>query len=376
MQLLFIILLTLLVAWDAIILMLFLSSFLFKNRLEKAGRLPEILVLIPAHNEEQVIETTLSTLKEAPARVVVVADHCNDRTPEIARRLGFETFIFNQGNSSTKAKALAAALDFYKTESWDYLMIMDADNILSGNFWIVLPEVLASNPQVLQVEARPANPKSSLTTKMITVLYGFLNRVIQRGRAVLGLNANLCGTGMLFKRDVLLSKVPWDKNMGLVEDIFYQIRLYEKDIPICWADSIWVVDEKPRGLKYSIVQGSRWLRGRIETITKCAKLFPRRPALACSAIWTILPKPVFWIAFLLANLNGITSFLPWKFIIPLLMFPWIAWVLPSFIFTPYQVGSIALLFPLWQMGVQILHLGQAIWDRGKGWRHTRHFGHD
>ncbi len=374
MQAIFYLFFSLLLIWDATIFLLLVASPFFSNRLRRRNHLPDILLLIPAHNEEMVIGHTLSSLKDCPARVVVIADHCTDRTLDIVKRAGFEAFIFDKGANSTKSKALSAALQHYKNQHWRYLMVMDADNVLSANFWHLLPHVLALSPEVVQVEVRPSNPGHSMTTKMITVIYAFLNRVIQRGRAVFGLSANLCGTGMLFRKDILVHRAPWTEDMGLVEDIYYQIRLCEKNIPIHWYDCIWVLDEKPLALKSGVVQGSRWLRGRMAIAIECISLLKRKPLFAISVIWALLPKPVFWLAFISALLNHMLCPFSWETMTPFLLFPWLAWIFPSLVFKPYRIGPIAVVFPFWQMGIQVMHLVQAIWDRGKGWRHTRHFG--
>ncbi|GEM_PF-7052624 len=85
MQAIFYLFFSLLLIWDATIFLLLVASPFFSNRLRRRNHLPDILLLIPAHNEEMVIGHTLSSLKDCPARVVVIADHCTDRTLDIVK---------------------------------------------------------------------------------------------------------------------------------------------------------------------------------------------------------------------------------------------------------------------------------------------------
>src|SRR5437879_6293741 len=85
------------------------------SRVRVAGKRREVLVLIPAHNEEGSIRQTLESLAGQPAspdRVVVVADNCTDDTVEFARRAGADVFE-TAGNTYKKAGALNQALARY-----------------------------------------------------------------------------------------------------------------------------------------------------------------------------------------------------------------------------------------------------------------------
>ncbi len=374
MELLFFLILSMIIIWDFSTLVLTISALRFSNILSRKSILPEILILIPAHNEETVIGATLKKLKDAPAKVVVVADHCTDKTEKIVKECGVDLIIHSGLDHSTKANALFAALDILKHRRWTYLLVLDADNYISANFWTILPRILSKRPEIVQVEVQPANKSISLTTKMITVVYGFLNRIVQRGRDHLGIGANLCGTGMIFRRDVIIEKVPWEKELGLVEDTNYQIKLWEKGIKAKWYDCIWIYDEKPPAYKAAVVQGSRWLRGKMETLRLIRPLILKCPLVTSLAILKVIPKPIFWLCLVAIALNVNCRFVSWATLTPLCLFPWFIWILPSIACKPYRIGLEAVLFPFWQMSTQLLHLFQAIWDRKKGWIHTKHYG--
>lgn len=97
-----------------------------------------VTVLVPAHNEEAILGETLDALMAQsyrPDRVIVVADNCTDRTPEIAREHGAEVFE-TVGNDKKKAGALNQALKEFLPGQGDndVVMVMDADTSLDDGF--------------------------------------------------------------------------------------------------------------------------------------------------------------------------------------------------------------------------------------------------
>ena len=71
-----------------------------------------VTVLIPSHNEETILPTTLPALlsqSRRPDRVIVVADNCTDGTVTVAAGTGWRSFE-TVGNTEKKAGALNQAL--------------------------------------------------------------------------------------------------------------------------------------------------------------------------------------------------------------------------------------------------------------------------
>jgi cellulose synthase/poly-beta-1,6-N-acetylglucosamine synthase-like glycosyltransferase len=103
----------------------------------------QILVLVPAHNEEGCIAGTLRSLNgqtRRPDRIVVVADNCTDDTAGIAREYGAEV-LTTVNNKDKKAGALNQALDQFLglLDPADGVLVMDADSELDPT-WIEMAE--------------------------------------------------------------------------------------------------------------------------------------------------------------------------------------------------------------------------------------------
>ena len=97
----------------------------------------KIVVVVPAHNEEESIGRTIKALlsqTRQPDRIVIVADNCSDRTVQIARSFGRRvTVIETVGNRDRKVGALRTAWQQYVAFGYDYMLGVDADTVLSDN---------------------------------------------------------------------------------------------------------------------------------------------------------------------------------------------------------------------------------------------------
>jgi biofilm PGA synthesis N-glycosyltransferase PgaC len=98
----------------------------------------EVIVLIPAHNEEDVIEGTLAGLMKQtrpPDWLVVVCDNCTDRTADLAIAGGAEIFRTVR-NKKKKAGALNQAIGriLPLLRPTDVVVVVDADTTIAPGF--------------------------------------------------------------------------------------------------------------------------------------------------------------------------------------------------------------------------------------------------
>ncbi len=104
-------------------------------------RTTHVVALIPAHNEEILIQQAVLGLMnqtDRPDRVIVIADNCTDSTVELVRDIGipgvsvFET----SGNTAKKAGALNQCLSTLlpSLNDDDTILVQDADSILDPHF--------------------------------------------------------------------------------------------------------------------------------------------------------------------------------------------------------------------------------------------------
>ena len=98
----------------------------------------KVIVLIPAHNEEErIVDAILSAKNQSrkPDQIVVMSDNSTDATVQIAQNMGVDV-VESIGNDKKKAGALNQVfLGYLKHEDDEtYVLIQDADTELSPNF--------------------------------------------------------------------------------------------------------------------------------------------------------------------------------------------------------------------------------------------------
>lgn len=114
-----------------------------------------VTVLIPAHDEESSLPTTLRALAEQtrPAdRIIVIADNCSDNTVQIARDMGHEA-LETVDNVDKKAGALNQALSQLLPVAGpaDVFLVMDADTALGPRYIEVATQHLEQDPDLAAV---------------------------------------------------------------------------------------------------------------------------------------------------------------------------------------------------------------------------------
>lgn len=122
------------------------------------ARRPRIITVIPAHNEEDVIEQTLASLinQTRPSdAIVVMADNCEDRTVELASKYKGVTVIETVDNDLRKVGALSQAWErFGANGKFDYWFGVDADTTLDPQCLEQLENEIVENDQIGGVMAR------------------------------------------------------------------------------------------------------------------------------------------------------------------------------------------------------------------------------
>jgi poly-beta-1,6-N-acetyl-D-glucosamine synthase len=145
--------------WSAVGLLRFLDENVGRGPREgERGEVPgaaHVAALIAAHNEELVIEKSLSSVTALlpPSQVFVVSDGSSDATAEKARAAGVH--VLELSSNRGKGGALAAAVEhFGLCRHYQIVLLLDADTLLSPDYLDTgLP--LFADPEVAAVAGRP-----------------------------------------------------------------------------------------------------------------------------------------------------------------------------------------------------------------------------
>ncbi|SFO53359.1 glycosyltransferase family 2 protein [Prevotella sp. tf2-5] len=289
------------------------------------------LILFPAYKEDAVIVHSVRQCLEQiyPKEyyhIGVISDHMQEETNELLRQLPITLFT-PQFEKSSKAKALQYAIE-HTEESYDYLIILDADNMVLPEF---LEQVNASCQQGYRAIQCHRCAKNS--DNDVAVLDGISeeinNSLFRKAHNTIGISSALIGSGMCFEYE-------WFKNhVGLfetaVEDREMEIQLMKEHIFIKYEEHIPVYDEKVSSSENFQRQRLRWMTGQIQSLllmlpylptaiktgnihyidkTMQQALIPRSILLVLSCFFAILMTVInlswsikWWVLFLIISLS-------------------------------------------------------------------------
>lgn len=235
-----------------------------------AGARTAFAIVVPARDEEASIAGTLASLRavEYPAErleIVVVADHCSDRTAEVAAAAGVTVWTRNDGDEG-KGAALAWAFGRVLADRprAGAIVVVDADCAVAPNLLAAIDGRLAAGARAVQVAYRVGNPEASPVAALRWASFALVNELRPLGKTALGLSSGLFGTGMAFRSD-LLARLPWTAR-SLVEDQEQHLALVAAGERVVFAPETGVVSPMPTTLRRSSSQQLRWDAGRAALI--------------------------------------------------------------------------------------------------------------
>ena len=248
----------------------FVSAFGWIRRKEKlAKNFPiknKFAILIAAHNEEKVIASAVRSIKsvdypEDMYDIYVIADNCDDNTANIAKNEGAKVYERFDEEKRGKGYSLEWMFErlFETGIEYDAVCILDADNLVSPNFFLEMNKRLCQGHKVVQGYLDSKNPNDSWVSANYSIAYWISNRLFQLPRYYLGLNCALGGTGFVMSMDVL-KEIGWGATC-LTEDLEFSLKLVQKNMKVSWSHEAIAYDEKPLKLSQSFRQRKRWMQG-------------------------------------------------------------------------------------------------------------------
>ena len=249
------------------------DTFIYNRSPHLVGKdLRRFLILFPAYKEDRVIVNSIEQFiyQDYPQdhyTVAVISDHMqpetNKQLSKLPIRLLQPTF-----EKSSKAKAMQYAINTLEEQSnkqncFDYVVVLDADNVVQPSFLSQLNVLCNSGYEAIQCHRCAKN-----TNNDVAVLDGVSeeinNTLFRKAHNRLGLSSALIGSGMCFKYDLFHKNVFMLTTAG--EDREMEALLLRQDVFIKYAADIHVFDEKVSNQDNFQRQRMRWMTAQIQSL--------------------------------------------------------------------------------------------------------------
>ena len=233
------------------------------------------LVLYPAYNEDRVIVNSVHTFlgQYYPYKgfhVAVISDHMQPETNEKLAQLPI-TLLQPIFEKSSKAKAMQYALQQIQGE-YDYVVILDADNVVESDFLAKLNEVCNKGYDAIQCHRCAKNSNNDIAV-LDGVSEEINNTLFRKAHNRIGLSSALIGSGMCFRYKWLKKNVYKLSTAG--EDRELEALLLRQRIHIHYEPDIHVYDEKVSNKDNFQKQRLRWMTAQIQSLFSLLPYLPQ-----------------------------------------------------------------------------------------------------
>ena len=282
----------LLAASGAYILFFALVSMLWKKKasplaaymsglrdLQQEAKNNTFLILYPAYNEDRVIVNSVHTFlgqyyPYANFRVCVISDHMQPETNQQLSELPI-TLLQPSFEKSSKAKAMQYAIDYFKREkkdNIDYVVILDADNVVDSDFLDKLNAICCKGYKAIQCHRCAKNSNNNIAV-LDGVSEEINNTIFRKAHNRIGLSSALIGSGMCFDYKWFRENVYNLSTAG--EDRELEALLLKQKIYIHYEPDIHVFDEKVSNKDNFQKQRLRWMTAQVQSLLTLLPYVPR-----------------------------------------------------------------------------------------------------
>jgi cellulose synthase/poly-beta-1,6-N-acetylglucosamine synthase-like glycosyltransferase len=231
------------------------------------------VVIVPAHNEEQLIEKTIRSIAAAGVAgdsIFVIADNCTDATGGIARGAGATVLERVNHRERGKCYALNFALAHLRAQPTapEAVAMIDADSEVSSAFFDAMAHRLTSGAEIVQSHYRAGGGSTPVATLRRLAL-ALVHWARPLGASRLGLPTTLKGNGMAFRWAVLEGGFPGE---GIAEDASATLEFARRGVVVMFEPNATVTGLMATTYHEAKVQDLRWEGGRMAMMKRALAL--------------------------------------------------------------------------------------------------------
>lgn len=242
------------------------------------------LVLYPAYNEDRVIVNSVQNFLAQyypydSFHVAVISDHMQPETNKKLAELPI-TLLLPVFDKSSKAKAMQYAMDHFqksevrgqRSEDFDYIVILDADNVVEPHFLEQLNTECAKGYKAIQCHRCAKNNDNDIAV-LDGVSEEINNTIFRKAHNRIGLSSALIGSGMCFDYQWFMENVYKLTTAG--EDRELEALLLQQKVYIQYEPDIHVFDEKVSNKDSFQKQRLRWMTAQIQSLFRMLPYIPK-----------------------------------------------------------------------------------------------------
>ncbi|WDM00472.1 glycosyltransferase family 2 protein [Alicyclobacillus cycloheptanicus] len=239
------------------------------------GYYPAVSILIPAHNEEKVLEKTLEAMVKldypGDLEILVLNDSSTDATGEIIQEYArfyrrVQHVRVPEGYPKGKARVLNHGLS---VASGELIAVYDADNQPEPNALRLLADACFGTEGAVGAVGyvKTINEQKNWLTRMIAIEFSVFQLLMQSGRWTSMRLGSLTGTNMLVTKEALKRVGGWDV-YALAEDADLTLKLTAIGglLPVVPESRTW--EQEPEKFSVWFRQRTRWMQGNLYLIAK------------------------------------------------------------------------------------------------------------
>jgi cellulose synthase/poly-beta-1,6-N-acetylglucosamine synthase-like glycosyltransferase len=230
----------------------------------------KICVLIPAFNEERVIEGTIDALRDAGfsmGDIYVVDDMSTDRTAALARAKWVNVYTVTE-KGGCKANAQNHGLAHFQLQNkYEWVVFIDADSKVEHQFLNVMFEAAEKHPGATLLIGQVKSAKAShIWGALRAYEYTFSHEVIKGGQNNFNVITVSPGCASMYRLTELV-KLHIDAGT-LAEDMDLTIQVHRTKGIIKYIHGAGVITQDPATFSDYMKQNMRWNRGFWQIVLK------------------------------------------------------------------------------------------------------------
>lgn len=237
---------------------------------------PYISILVPAKNEELVIENTVRSLFEIDYKnedgspnfeVLIIDDNSDDGTLEVLKRLKEEYPALRPIHRESGRKGKSAVLNYaVPMAKGELIAVFDADTIVEKDFFEkTVKHFNADNIAGVQGRVKIFNRNANVLTKLQDDEFTVFAHMLQVSKSIFGGIMQLAGNGQIVRKDALMEAGGWNELSSTDDqDLTIKLLLNGKLVNYVPEAAIWQeAIKKPYQL---LRQRIRWAEGMLKCI--------------------------------------------------------------------------------------------------------------